>query len=166
MKKHKVPCAYANSVWRYNAVFIALFCIALLIFPKYSIRHPWRHPFVILWGVVILRPYLSLMLFRIFQAHFVRGSSFIQNNDYLAAIEEFQKNLSYLDRHGIVDRLRTIILLDHAAFSLRENTLCNIGWCYGQLGNKTEATKYYKIVLRENPNNYFALTAMEPYNAM
>ena len=47
-----------------------------------------------------------------------------------------------------------------SAMSYREMALCNIAFCYSQIGKGMKAIEYYQRVLKEFPNSGLAQSAL------
>lgn len=76
------------------------------------------------------------------------------------AIPEFDASYEFFTSHLWVDRWRFLTMLSSSATSYREMALCNIGFCYGQIGDGRKSKEYYERALQEFPNSVLAIAAL------
>ena len=90
-----------------------------------------------------------------------RGMRLYRNRQFAAAIQAYEDSYEFFTRHPWIDRLRAVIMMSPSAISYREMALCNIAFCYSQLGNGEEAFRYYRRALDEFPNSGLAAAALQ-----
>ncbi len=90
----------------------------------------------------------------------------VKQKYFLEAISYFEKSVDFFTRNQWIDKFRYLILLSSSKMTYREMGLCNIAFCYGQIGNEVTAKKYYEMVLDEFPNNGIALAVLKLINSV
>ncbi|MEN9639008.1 MAG: hypothetical protein RLZZ262_876, partial [Bacteroidota bacterium] len=63
-------------------------------------------------------------------------------------------------KYSWVDKYRYLTLLSSSKMTYREMGLCNIAFCYGQIGQGAKARAFYEQVRTEYPDNGIALIAL------
>ncbi len=94
-----------------------------------------------------------------------RGIQLFKTNQYEKAISEYKKSYDYFTRNEWIDKYRFITLLSSSKMNYREMALCNIAFCYSQIGNGTKAIEFYKKTLEEFPENGLAESALKMLNS-
>lgn len=89
-----------------------------------------------------------------------RGMHLYRNEQYAAAIQAFEESYVFFSRHRWIDRFRAVVLMSPSAISYREMALCNIAFCYSQLGDGQNAELYYRRAIYEFPNSGLAAAAI------
>ena len=92
--------------------------------------------------------------------HHRRGMRFYRNQQYEAAISAYEDSYDFFARNSWIDRLRSVVMMSPSAISYREMALCNIAFCYSQLGDGAKAQAYYRQALDEFPNSGLAASAL------
>jgi tetratricopeptide (TPR) repeat protein len=82
------------------------------------------------------------------------------------AIPFFEKSVDFFATHKWVDKFRYVVLLSSSKMTYKEMGLCNIAFCYAQIGNGTKALEYYELVLGEYPECGLAKAGMNMLNSM
>ena len=59
-----------------------------------------------------------------------------------------------------IDRFRSIVLMSPSAVSYREMALCNVAFCYTQIGNGERAKEVYRRTLAEFPESGMAAASL------
>ncbi|UII28319.1 hypothetical protein LVD15_07790 [Fulvivirga maritima] len=95
-----------------------------------------------------------------------KGISLVKKHQYEEAIQHFKESVKYFTEHKLIDKYRIITLLSASKMSYREMGLCNIAFCYSQIGEGAESKKYYESVLSEYPNNGIAIAGLRMLNSM
>lgn len=72
------------------------------------------------------------------------GMKFTNTNQFEKAIFEYEKSYKFFTKKKWIDKYRFITLLSSSKMGYREMALCNIAFCYSQIGNGTKAIEYYK----------------------
>lgn len=88
------------------------------------------------------------------------GMRLYRNRQYSAAIEAFQSSYDFFTSHAWIDRFRSIVMMSPSAMSYREMALCNIAFCYSQIGDGDNAERYYRQALDEFPDSGLAAAAL------
>lgn len=113
---------------------------------------------VILGTAAYLTYSLSSRMF-IARAH-RRGMRLCRRQEFAAAIQAFEESYDFFARNTWIDRFRAIVMMSASAISYREMALCNIAFCYSQLGDGQKAESYYRRALDEFPNSALAVAAL------
>ena len=95
-----------------------------------------------------------------------QGMKLVKQQQFSDAIPFFEKSVDFFTRNKWIDKFRFITLLSSSKMTYKEIGLCNIAFCYSQIGNGVKAKEYYEITLREFPNNVIALTAIKLINSV
>lgn len=88
-----------------------------------------------------------------------KGVRLVKQNDFANAIPFFKDSLDLLNKNLWLDKAR-YFLGSNSEISYREMDLNNLGFCYSQIGEKTNAILYYKKTLSEFPDSGMAKTAL------
>ena len=94
-----------------------------------------------------------------------KGIRLVKARRFEAAIPLFQKSIAFFTKNAWIDKYRFFTLLSSSQMSYREMGLCNIAFCYGQIGKGEEAKKYYEQVLAAFPNNGLAQAGLNMLTA-
>ena len=89
-----------------------------------------------------------------------RGMRLYRRQQYAAAIRAYEESYDFFARNTWIDRFRAIIMMSPSAISYREMALCNIAFCYSQLGDGEKAESYYRRALDDFPNSGLATAAL------
>lgn len=89
-----------------------------------------------------------------------RGVSLVRAEQFGEAITHFEASYGFLSRHAWIDRWRCLTLLSASAISYREMALCNIAFCYGQVGDGRSCKSYYERALSEFPESGLAQASL------
>ena len=73
-----------------------------------------------------------------------RGMRLYRSQQYAAAIQAYEESYDFFARNTWIDRFRAITMMSPSAISYREMALCNIAFCYSQLGDGEKAESYYR----------------------
>ena len=109
---------------------------------------------------------ISYTIKGIFTINHRRGIKNCHEQNYIEAIQFFQKSCDFFEKHKWVDKYRYITLLSSSKYCYREMALGNIAFCYGQIGEAEKAEYYYNTLLQEFPNNNLAITALNFINTI
>ena len=88
------------------------------------------------------------------------GMELVKKYDYASAIPFFENSYRFFTDNAWVDKYRYITLLTSSAMDYREMALCNIAFCYSQIGDGKKASAYYRQVLETYPENGLAQTSL------
>lgn len=89
-----------------------------------------------------------------------RGIRLSRNQHFEQAIAAFEESYEFFTRHPWIDRFRSLVLMSPSAISYREMALCNVAFCYTQIGNGRKATEVYRRTLAEFPDSGMAAAAL------
>ena len=89
-----------------------------------------------------------------------RGIRLVKAGRFAEAIPQFEASYQFFTRRLWIDRWRYLTLLSSSAMSYREMALCNIAFCYGQIGEGAQSKIYYQRALQEFPNSGLATAAL------
>ncbi len=92
---------------------------------------------------------------------FRKGMKLCKTHQFKKAIPYFEKTIDFLKERKWLDKYRYILLLSSSKMSYREMSLCNIAFCYSQIGEAQQAKAYYENVLMEFPDNVIATAALK-----
>ncbi len=113
----------------------------------------------IMWGAIGFT-ILSITI-RAFLVKFHRkGFSLLKRGEYLSAIPFFMRSYKLFSKYKWLDKYR-YFLISSSKMAYREMDLNNIAFCYGQVGDKEMAIKYYELLLDEFPTNGLAAVALK-----
>ena len=101
------------------------------------------------WGTRLLIP----------RAH-RRGLRLVRRRQFEQAASAFQESYDFFTRNLWLDRYRAIIMLSASGMTYREMALCNMAFCFSQIGEGAKAKEHYRRVLAEFPNNGLAQTTL------
>lgn len=89
-----------------------------------------------------------------------RGLRLTHQERFEEAMEAYQESFEFFTRNAWIDRYRSIFMMSPGTMSYREMALCNIAYCYLQMGNGDQAEAYYRRALEMAPENGIALSAL------
>lgn len=98
--------------------------------------------------------------------HQRKGMTLVKSNYFADAIPHFQRSVDFFTQHAWVDKYRYITLLASSKMSYREMGLCNIAFCYSQIGAGLKARALYEEIHAEYPNNGIAISALNMFKSM
>jgi tetratricopeptide (TPR) repeat protein len=90
-----------------------------------------------------------------------QGIDLVKRKDFRAAIPCFEASYHYFTQKPWVDKYRYFTLLSSSRMTYREMALCNIAFCYSQLGDGEKAVRYYEQVLADYPANGLAQAGLK-----
>lgn len=93
------------------------------------------------------------------------GIQLTKKNQFEKAISEYGKSYEYFTKNDWIDKYRFITLLSSSKMNYREMALCNIAFCYSQIGNGTKAIEFYQKTLEEFPENAIAESGLKMLNS-
>jgi len=111
------------------------------------------------WGAAVYLAY-SFGSRALIPYHHRRGIRLSAGGRYREAIREYEASYDFFIRHAWLDRFRSVVMMSPSAVGYREMALVNMAYCHGQLGNGSEAKKYYERALREFPESSIAKSAL------
>jgi len=108
---------------------------------------------------------LAFALRYTFSKHHRAGMKLVKQMKFTEAIPHFEKSVDYFTRNSWVDKYRVIVLFNSGKMSYKEMGLCNLGFCYSQIGNGEMAKKYYTAAITEFPQSGVARVALNMLNS-
>lgn len=90
----------------------------------------------------------------------------VKAHNYQEAILLFEESVTFFIKYSWIDKYRFLILLSSSKMTYKELGLCNIAFCYSQIGEGLKAKEYYQRVLNEYPENSLANTALNFVNSL
>ena len=93
------------------------------------------------------------------------GMKLTKLNQYEDAITKYENSYNFFTKNLWIDKYRFITLLSASKNSYREMALCNIAFCYSQIGKGHIATEYYRKTLNEFPENGMAIAGLKMINS-
>ncbi len=133
--------------------------VLLLSLAIYFLRLTTDYSIIVFISCLILTAYKLVVRYTITN-NLIKGLRLTKDREFKEAIGLFEQVYDYFDKHPFLDKYRSLILLSTSSYSYKELALLNIAFCYTQLGDKTNATKYYNECLKLNPNNGPAKTSL------
>lgn len=95
-----------------------------------------------------------------------QGIRLVKQQKFAEAIPFFERSLVFFAQHWWVDRYRFLTMLSSSKLSYREMGLCNIAFCYTQIGQGHVAKQRYEHILAEYPENGLAQAGLAALNSM
>ncbi len=93
-----------------------------------------------------------------------QGMKLVKQQKFENAISLFIGSVDFFAKHQWIDKYRFLTLLSASKMTYKEMALCNIAFCYSQIGNGTKAKEYYEQTLKEFPKNGLAIAALKMIN--
>lgn len=155
----KIPVVRQYSYW---ALTVHVIILAVLIGFLC-----WREvEYGVIFLILLMYYGFTITLRGIVAPAHVKGMRLIKRENYEEAIVCFQCSYDYFERHQWVDRFRFITMFSCSGVAYREMALCNIAFCYGQLGEGEKAGLYYQKVLDQFPDNMLAKMSLNLINSL
>jgi tetratricopeptide (TPR) repeat protein len=89
-----------------------------------------------------------------------QGMALVKEQRFSDAIPYFQKSYDFFSKNQLIDKYRYLTLFSSSGISYKEMALCNIAFCYSQIGDGKTAIEYYTRTLKEFPGSGIAQTAL------
>ena len=119
----------------------------------------------IIWGALTML-LLSFGLKALIVKQHLQGIDLVKQQKFAEAIPYFERSVAYFSKNAWIDKYRFLTLLSSSKMGYREMGLCNIAFCYGQIGNGAKAKTVYQQVLNEYPDNGLAGLALNMLNSV
>jgi hypothetical protein len=154
----KVSVTYGTS-WLGIAIGVAPLISMLAL-------NAWLAPasFPLLAGAIWFVSILTLR--RLLTGAHRRGIRLVKAGEFRDAIVAFQTSYDQMCRRPQIDRFRWLLLGSSSRWSYREIALCNVAFCYGQIGDGTKMREFYERALVEFPDSVLATTAVRMIKAV
>ena len=137
---------------------IILFII-IMLFVQLKVPNPPIVGAIVYWTCSIALRYFVPKSHR-------EGMKFTKLQAYEKAIVSFKNSYDFFTKYRWVDNNRYLTLLSSSKMCYRETALCNIAFCYSQIGKGTNAIEYYSLVLEEYPENGLAQSGLAILNSL
>lgn len=105
--------------------------------------------------------FLSMILRYFIPKSHREGIKFTKTSQFEKAIPEYEKSYEFFSKNDWIDKYRFLTLMSSSKMNYREMALCNIAFCYSQIGNKAKTIEFYKKTLAEFPENELAQNALK-----
>jgi len=109
---------------------------------------------------------LSFGLKYIFTSAHRKGINLVKQQKFADAIHYFEKSADFFFKNSWIDKYRFLTLLSPSKMSYREMGLCNIAFCYSQIGNGLKAIEFYQQTLKDYPENGMAKAGLNMLNSL
>jgi tetratricopeptide (TPR) repeat protein len=108
----------------------------------------------------LLWMFAVLLMRRIFTGDHRKGIRLVKSGRFGDAIPLFTEAYSATKRRPWIDRYRWLLLGSASQWSYREMALCNLAFCYGQIGDGEKMKALYRQALTEFPDCILATAAL------
>ncbi len=133
---------------------IAFMLILIFIYHKLNLKDP------ALYGAITYLA-LSMTLRNLVPKSHREGLKLTKEHKFENAISKFENSYKFFTENNWIDKYRFITLMSSSKMCYREMALCNIAFCYSQIGNGQKSIEYYKKILAEFPQNGLAQTGLK-----
>lgn len=154
----KVPVV-KQIAWMSIIPQLIILFIIILIFVQLQVPNPPIIGAIVYWTCSLGLRYFVPKSHR-------EGMKFTKQQEYEKAIDSFKNSYEFFTKYRWVDNNRYLTLLSSSRMCYREMALCNIAFCYSQIGKGTKAIEYYSLVLEEFPENGLAISGLAILNSM
>lgn len=152
----KIPIA-SQTAWISAVPQLLLFGFLIFIYYLLNIDQ-----FVLFGALTYLL--LSFTIRMLVLKSFSGGMKLLKKSRFEEAIPCFEKSVDFFIRNSWLDTYRYLVLFSSSKISFKEMALCNIAFCYMQIGKEQKAKKVYERILKEYPDNEIARTAQTMIN--
>lgn len=94
-----------------------------------------------------------------------QGMKLVKQQQFETAIPQFENSVAFFKKNNWIDKYRFLTLLSSSKMTYKEMGLCNIAFCYSQIGNGQKAKEYYEQALKEFPENGLAIAGLKMINS-
>ncbi len=154
----KVPFVKQEIDWL--ALIPKLFVIGILCLCFYPLDK--QNFFLIAFVVYFILTILARKLF--FPNSLHEGIKLIREAKFDQAIPVVEKTIDYYTKHSWIDKYRFLLLISSAKRTIRESSICNLAYCYLQVGDIKNAKEIYQDVLIQYPENINAKSMLRTIN--
>jgi tetratricopeptide (TPR) repeat protein len=160
----KVPFIKQEINWL--AIVPRLFLISILCFVFYHFLGATdKHNFFIFAFIVYLLIAFALRkLFLPLVLH--QGIQLIKEEKFEQAIPFIQKTVDYYTKNSWIDKFRFLLLISSSKSTIRESSICNLAYCYLQIGETKKSREIYQGVLTQYPKNKNAKSMLNTINIL
>ena len=160
----KVPFVKQETNW--FAILPRLFLIGILCLVFYHfLDSPDKHNFFIPAFIVYLL--IAFALRKLFFPLFIhQGIRLIKEEKFEQAIPFIQKTIDYYTKNSWVDKFRFLLMISSSKRTVRESSICNLAYCYLQIGEIKKSREIYQEVLTQYPKNINAKSLLNTINIL
>ena len=133
---------------------VGIMLIIFLIFKIMGVTNPIV-PFLLTYTL------LSVGLRTLIPRDHREGIDLVGKKQFKAAISKFEDSYRFFEQYKWVDQYRYVTMLNSSAISFQEMALCNIAYCYTQLGDNVHARQYYDRALSEFAESNLATAGLK-----
>lgn len=152
------PPVIKQVAWASLIPQIAFILILISVYNQFGFKDPG------LYGALTYL-ILSMGLHYFIPKNHRKGIQLTKINQFEKAISEYEKSHEFFTKNDWIDKYRFITLLSSSKMNYREMALCNIAFCYSQIGNGAKAIEFYQKTLEEFPENGLAQSALKMLNS-
>ena len=128
---------------------IAFMLTLIFIYDKLNIKEP------ALYGAITYLIISMSLRYLVPKSH-REAIKLTKQHKFENAILKYEDSYKFFTENNWIDKYRFITLLSSSKMNYREMALCNIAFCYSQVGNGQKSIEYYKKTLAEFPENGLA----------
>lgn len=92
------------------------------------------------------------------------GIALIKQSKFKDAIPVIQESIEFYDKRSWIDKYRFVLLISSSKKSIKETSICNLAYCYLQVGEVQKSKRIYEEVLINNPDNANARAMLNTIN--
>ncbi len=125
---------------------ISFIIILIFVYHKLNFKDPELYDAITFLALSVSLRYMVPISHR-------KGLNLSKEHKFENAIPLFETSYKFFTENNWIDKYRFIVLLSSSKLSYREMSLCNIAFCYSQIGNGQKSIEYYTKTLEEYPEN-------------
>lgn len=103
---------------------------------------------------------ISFVLRTFISKDHMEGVRLVKAQKFSEAIPFFERSYHFFSNNPWIDKYRFLTLLSSSRISYWEMALCNVAFCYSQVGEGKMAIEWYTRTLKEFPDSGLAQTAL------
>jgi len=92
------------------------------------------------------------------------GIKLIKEAKFDQAIPFIQETIDYYTKNSWIDKFRFLLLISSSKKTFRETSICNLAYCYLQVGDIKKARSIYMNILEQYPMNNNAKSMLNTIN--
>ena len=138
---------------------IALVIFLIFIYSLLNLKDP------ALYGILTYSIISVSLKYFLIKSH-TNGMKLVKLSKFEEAISKFENSYLYFTQNNWIDKYRFITLLSASKISYKEMALCNIAFCYSQIGNVKKVIEFYKKTLVDYPESKIAQTGLNAFIAI
>jgi|SRR6185437_8505315 len=147
----KVPFVKQETNW--FAILPRIFVIGILCLVFYHfLGQADKHNFFIFAFIVyLIIAFASRKLFFPLVIH--QGIRLIKEEKFAQAIPYIHKTIDYYTKNSWIDKFRFLLLISSSKSTIRESSICNLAYCYLQIGETNKSREIYQDILIQYPKS-------------